>query len=83
MVTITLPDDIEAWAKAEVAAGRAKSIEDFVTSWLRERRALDDAHRTLVLAAYQSAAQGRVHDGADVDAELDRWIAEDLAAARR
>lgn len=83
MVTITLPDDVEAWARAEVAAGRAASIEDFVTSLVRERRAVDDAHRALVLEAYESVAHGRVHDGADVDAELDRWIAEDLAAARR
>lgn len=83
MVTTTLPDDLEAWAEAEVAAGRAKSIEDFVTSWMRARRAVDDTHRALVLKAYESAEQGRVHDGADVDAELDGWIAEDLAAARR
>jgi len=83
MVTITLPDDIEAWARAEVAAGRARSIEEFVTSWLREVRASDSGHRALVLEAYESIAQGRVHDGADIDAELDRWIAEDLAAARR
>ena len=83
MVTITLPDDLEAWAKAEVAAGRARSIEEFVTSWLRKQLAVDDAHRTLVQAAYDSASQGRVHDGVDIDAELDRWIAEDLAIARR
>jgi hypothetical protein len=83
MVTITLPDDIEAWARAEVAAGRARSIEEFVMSWLRERRASNNEHRALVLEAYESVAQGRVHDGADVDAELDRWIAEDLAAAQR
>lgn len=83
MVTITLPDDIEAWARAEVAAGRATSIEEFVTSLVRERRAIEDSHRALVLEAYESVAQGRIHEGADVDAELDRWIAEDLAAARR
>ncbi len=83
MVTITLPDDIEAWARAEVAAGRGASIEEFVASWVRERRAIEDSHRALVLEAYESTAQGRLHDGGDVDAELDRWIAEDLAAAGR
>jgi len=83
MVKIALPDDIEAWAKAEVAAGRANSIEEFITAWVRERRAVDEAHRALVLKAYDSVAQGRIHDGADVDAELDRWIAEDLAATGR
>ena len=27
MTTITLPKDLEAWAEAEVAAGRAKSVD--------------------------------------------------------
>jgi len=50
MTAITLPADLEAWARAEVAAGRAESVEALVESRLREsqkweafRRSLDEA----------------------------------------
>ncbi|MBC7770071.1 MAG: hypothetical protein H7124_14910 [Phycisphaerales bacterium] len=39
MTTITLPADLEAWARAEVAAGRAESVEALVAQALQERRA--------------------------------------------
>lgn len=81
-MTITLPKDIEGWAREEVAAGRAESVEAFVGGALREFRSMAAGHKTLVEQAYQSLARGEVSEEADVDAELDRWIAEDVATQR-
>ena len=55
MTTITLPSDLEAWARAEVAAGRAESVEDLVAAALKEwrddvefvRAKLDEARASL------------------------------------
>lgn len=55
MTAINLPPDLEAWARAEVAAGRAESVEALVSEALRERRAelayvrekLDEARASL------------------------------------
>ena len=82
MTTITLPDDIEAWAREEVAAGRAESAADAVAEAVRAQRALFDRHKPLLDAAYADIARGDVIDGDEVEAELKRWIAEDLAASR-
>ena len=38
MTAITLPADLEAWARAEVAAGRAESVEALVAKGLRGYR---------------------------------------------
>jgi predicted nucleotidyltransferase len=80
MTNILLPADIEAWARAEVSAGRAESVEILVAETLRERRTMSAAHADAVAQAYASLARGDVREEAEVDAELDRWIAEDLAA---
>jgi hypothetical protein len=39
-------------------------------------------HKALVEQAYRSLERGDVIDEAAMDAELDRWIREDLAADR-
>jgi Arc/MetJ-type ribon-helix-helix transcriptional regulator len=82
MTSIVLPADIEAWAREEVAAGRAESISAFIAKALREIRALGEGHRSAVEQAYTSMASGAVVDEVVADAELDRWIAEDGAAGR-
>ena len=79
MANITLPADLEAWARNEVAAGRAQSVDTLVAQALHERRLLSDAHRGAVEKAYASVARGAVMSEIEVDAELDRWIAEDRA----
>ena len=80
MTTITLPKDIEDWARAEVAAGRAADIEALVAAVVREHRSLVSSHRALVEEAYQSVARGELIEEETADAEIDRWIAEDLSA---
>jgi Arc/MetJ-type ribon-helix-helix transcriptional regulator len=38
MTTITLPKDLEDWARAEVAAGRAADVSELVAESVRARR---------------------------------------------
>jgi predicted transcriptional regulator len=82
MTIITLPDDIEAWAKDAVLAGHAPSVEAFIETALRQQRDLLDRHKALVEEGYAALDRGEALDEAEMDAELDRWIAEDLAAGR-
>jgi Arc/MetJ-type ribon-helix-helix transcriptional regulator len=74
MTTITLPKDLEDWARAEVAAGRATSLDELVARTLEERRAeidhvrgkLDEARASLVrgegmsLEEFLRRGEGRV-----------------------
>ena len=76
MTAITLPADLEAWARAEVAAGRAESVEALVAQAVRSRRAEIDYVRAKLDEARASIARGDVLDGDAVMAELDQWIAE-------
>lgn len=82
MVTITLPSDLESWAKDQVASGRAESLDGLVADALEVQRALSARHKDLVAVGLADIASGRVFDGDEIDAELDRWIAEDTARAR-
>lgn len=82
MSKIDLPPDIKTWAREEVAPGRAESVESLVVEAMRVRRAIAAEHGELVGEAYGSLARGDVTDEATMDAELDRWIREDLAASR-
>lgn len=79
MITLTLPEDIEAWARAEVSAGRAASVESLIASVLRERA--NDPHAELVREAYRSVQRGDLIDEDAMDAELGAWIAADLGRA--
>lgn len=76
MTAITLPPDLEAWARAEVAAGRAASVEALVAQALQARRAEVDYVRGKLDEARASLARGEGIDGDIFLAELDGWIAE-------
>lgn len=58
MTAITLPADLEAWAQAEVAAGRAESVEALVAAALQERRAEIEYARGKLDEARASLARG-------------------------
>lgn len=58
MTAITLPADLEAWARAEVAAGRAESVEALVADALAERRAEIEHVRAKLDEARASLARG-------------------------
>jgi Arc/MetJ-type ribon-helix-helix transcriptional regulator len=81
MTAVTLPEDLEAWARAQVAAGRADSVEALVADALRERRARLDRITAKLDAARESHAQGRSVPVEEVLDDLDAWILEEQAAA--
>ncbi len=81
MSTIDLPSDLAAWADGEVAAGRAESVEMLLVDSLEVRRRNVEWVRARLDEARMDIAEGRVLDGNEVLAGLDRWIAEDSAAA--
>lgn len=58
MTAITLPPDLLAWARAEVAAGRAESVEALVAAAVRERRAEIEYVRGKLDEARASLARG-------------------------
>lgn len=66
MNTITLPADLEAWAQAEVAAGRAANISELVAEAMAESRAL----RTLRDSLDAAEAEGGASPAAEVMARL-------------
>ena len=67
MTTITLPKDLEDWARAEVAAGRATSVEHAAQKAIAGYRAQMEAFR-------------RTLDEAEVEADRDGWLdAADVA----
>ncbi len=78
---ISLPKDIEAWAREEVAAGRATSVDALVEAALRARRTSANELRSLIMQGIESGERDGWLDGDSVDAELARWVAEDEAAA--
>jgi Arc/MetJ-type ribon-helix-helix transcriptional regulator len=65
MTTITLPPNLEAWADAQVAAGRAPSVNALVTQALEEVRALHDFRASLDAAETEG-------EGAPGEAVFDR-----------
>jgi hypothetical protein len=58
VTAINLPADLEAWARAEVAAGRAESIEALVAAAVRERQAEIEYVRGKLDEARASLARG-------------------------
>ena len=58
MTTITLPKDLEDWARAEVAAGRAASLDDLVVQALEERRGAVEDIKALLDDARAQVARG-------------------------
>jgi predicted transcriptional regulator len=82
MTAITLPPDLEAWAEAEVAAGRAKSVEALVAKALQSQRAHQDYVRSALDQARASVAAGKTVSLREALNEIDVWVAEDEEAAR-
>ncbi len=72
MKAITLPKDLEAWAEAEVAAGRAESVNALVVRALEGyRRALESFRATLDAAS----ADVRAGNGIPLDAVVKQFEA--------
>jgi Arc/MetJ-type ribon-helix-helix transcriptional regulator len=82
MTAITLPPDLLAWARAEVAAGRAESVDALVAQALSERRAEIEYVRGKLDEARASLARGEGVSLEEAFKEIDTWIAEDEAAAK-
>jgi hypothetical protein len=61
VTAITLPADLEAWARAEVAAGRGSSVAEVAANAIARYRAQMEALR-------------RSLDDAESEAERDRWL---------
>lgn len=68
MTAITLPKDLEDWAHAEVAAGRASSVEHAAQKAISGYRAQMEAFR-------------RTLDEAEAEAERDGWLDADSVFA--
>ena len=64
MTAITLPADLEDWARAEVAAGRGGSIEEVATRAITRYRAHMEAFR-------------RSLDEAEAEADREGWLDAD------
>jgi predicted transcriptional regulator len=71
MTAVTLPKHLEAWAEAEVAAGRAKSIEVLTAKAVAGYRRELEAFRASLDAASAEAKAGKVIPLEVVMAELE------------
>jgi hypothetical protein len=69
MTSITLPADLEAWARAEVAAGRADSVEHAAQKAIAGYRSQMEAFR-------------RTLDDAEAEADRDGWLPASEVTAR-
>lgn len=58
MTAITLPKDLEDWARAEVAAGRAKNMDELIARALETHRAAVGDVRSLLDEARAQVARG-------------------------
>jgi hypothetical protein len=76
MIAITLPADLEAWARAEVAAGRAESVEALVEKGLRGYRLGIDTFRKSLDDAVAEADRDGWIPGDVFMREVDGWIAD-------
>jgi len=83
MTAITLPADLEAWAHAEVAAGRAESVEAAVAKGVRGYRLATEAFRKSLDDAEAEADRVGWIPGDQFMRELDRWIADLALEAER
>ena len=70
MTAITLPETLEAWAEAEVAAGRAQSVAAVAARAVAGYRAQMEAFRASLDAAEAEADAGAVYSADQVFAEL-------------
>jgi len=59
MTAITLPKDLESWAEAEVAAGRAESVEGLTVKAIEGYRRATEAFRKSLDDASAEIAAGK------------------------
>lgn len=76
MTVITLPADLEAWARAEVAAGRAASLEAAIAKGVRGYRRATEAFRKSLDDAESEADRDGWIPGDKFMKELDSWITD-------
>lgn len=76
MTAITLPADLEAWARAEVDAGRGSNIEEVATRAIAAYRAQVEAFRKSLDEAEAEADREGWLDAEAVFAELKERYAD-------
>jgi hypothetical protein len=76
MTAITLPADLETWARAEVEAGRAESLEAAIAKGVRGYRLATEAFRKSLDDAEAEANRDGWIPGDQFMRELDHWITE-------
>lgn len=82
-MTVVLPKDIEEWARGEVAAGRARSVDELVTRELRRARDMQAADVAALLDEGRAdIAAGRAIDGEGLVRDL-RARADELRRSAR
>jgi hypothetical protein len=75
-LTLPLPKDLEDWARAEVAAGRAHSLEDLARDALELHRRQAEAFTASLDDAVAEADRDGWVEGEDVLAWMDSMIAD-------
>lgn len=87
MTAVRLPRELEAWAEAEVAAGRAVSVEALTARALTGyRRQMEELRASIARARAEADEKGcrtvdEVFD--EIERDLEAEIAAEEAAARR
>lgn len=74
MTTINLPADLEAWARAEVAAGHAESVEAAIAKGVRGYQLATDAFRKSLDDAVAEADRDGWIPAEEFFRDLDQWI---------
>ena len=83
MTIITLPADLEAWARTEVGAGRAASVEAAIAKGVRGYRlAMETFRKSLDDAEAEADRDGWI-PGDQFMRELDQWIIDLTVEAER
>lgn len=75
-MTIPLPREFQKWAEAEVAAGRAESVEKLAERALESHRRQVESFRASLDDAVAEANRDGWIEGEDVLAEMNALIAE-------
>jgi hypothetical protein len=83
VTAITLPADLEAWARAEVEAGRAGSMEAAIAQGVRGYRLATETFRKSLDAAEAEADRDGWIPGDQFMRELDQWIVDLSVEAER
>lgn len=76
MTAINLPADLESWARAEVAAGRAESVEAAIAKGVRGYQLATETFRKSLDEARAEADRDGWIAGDDFLTELDQWIVD-------